>query len=98
MLTKTPASPAATLHTETSQNEAKPCTRTLLTVKQFCHQNPAFSEGSLRWLLFHRRTNGLDRAVFKVGRRVLIDVDEFYLWLDQQNECFSMPKRKEDFK
>jgi len=59
--------------------------RHLLTVKQFCQENPAFTEGGLRWLLFNRQDNGLDRAVLKVGRRVLIDVDEFYLWLDQQN-------------
>ena len=87
MLTKIPDTPVTVSHTETSQNEAKPCTRTLLTVKQFCQQNPAFTEGGLRWLLFNRQDNGLARAVFKVGRRVLIDVDEFYLWLDQQNGC-----------
>ena len=58
---------------------------TLLTVKQFCQQHPAFSQGGLRWLLFHRQANGLDRAIVKVGRRVLIDVDQFFCWLAQQN-------------
>jgi hypothetical protein len=58
---------------------------TLLTVKQFCQQHPAFTPGGLRWLLFHRQTNGLHCAVLKVGRRVLIDVDQFFCWLVQQN-------------
>ena len=57
----------------------------LLTVKQFCQQHPAFTHGGLRWLLFHRQENGLNRAVFKVGRRILIDVDQFFGWLAQQN-------------
>jgi hypothetical protein len=57
----------------------------LVTVKQFCAQFPAFTPGGLRWLLLHRQANGLDRAVFKVGRRVLIDVDQFFSWLVQQN-------------
>ncbi len=58
---------------------------TLLTVNQFCQQHPAFTPGGVRWLLFHREENGLHRAVVKVGRRVLIDVDEFFRWLDQHN-------------
>jgi len=78
---------------DTSQNPAEhnrePCSRTakrdLKTVRQFCEAHSAFTQGSLRWLLFHRRTNGLARAVFQVGRRVLIDVDAFFAWLDEQN-------------
>ena len=57
----------------------------LLTVKQFCHEYPAFTHGGVRWLLFHREENGLERAVVKVGRRVLIDVDAFFRWLNEQN-------------
>ena len=58
---------------------------TLMSVKQFCQHHPAFSQGGLRWLLFHRQANGLERAIVKVGRRVLIDVDQFFCWLAQQN-------------
>jgi hypothetical protein len=56
-----------------------------MTVRQLTEQYPAFSMGGIRWLLFHRQENGLDRAVLKVGRRVLIDVDQFFGWLAQQN-------------
>ena len=85
MLTKTPATPVAISHTQTSQNGTKLCTRTLCTVKQFCSQNPAFTQGGVRWLLFNREQNGLDNAVLKLGRRIFIDVDAFFAWLDEQN-------------
>ena len=73
-----------------SREAERSCTQamsrpTLLSVKQFCQQHPAFTQGGLRWLFFHRQANGLDRAIVKVGRRVLIDVDLFFCWLDQQN-------------
>ena len=72
---------------EGSMQETKITRLYLRTVKQFCQENPAFSEGSMRWLLFNRESSGLDQAVVKVGSRVLIDVDKFYLWLTKQNEC-----------
>ena len=61
--------------------------RRLCTVRQFCQKNPAFTLGGMRWLLFHRQTNGLEEAVVKIGRRVLIDEDKFFDWLDAQNAC-----------
>lgn len=66
-------------------NVAKTAQRTLLTVRQFCERHPAFTQGGVRWMLFNREQNGLDRAVVKVGRRVLIDVSEFFRWIDEQN-------------
>jgi len=65
---------------------ALPSTRpTLQTVQQFTEAHPAFTHGGIRWLLFHRQQNGLERAVVQVGRKILIDVDQFFLWLAQQN-------------
>lgn len=68
-----------------TMNVLSPSRPTLLTVQQFTKAHPAFTHGGLRWLLFHRQQNGLERAVVKVGRKVLIDVDQFFLWLAQQN-------------
>ena len=59
--------------------------RRLRTVNQFCEANPAFTPGGIRWLLFNRDINGLEQAVVKIGRRVLIDEDKFFEWLDEQN-------------
>ena len=51
------------------------------TVTQFANKFPCFSPASLRWLLFNRSTNGLDRAIVQIGRRVLIDEAAFVEWL-----------------
>jgi len=59
-------------------------TNHLLTVKQLAEKSPAFSEASLRWMIFCAEQNGLARALVKVGRRVLIDVAEFERWLESQ--------------
>ena len=60
--------------------------RRLATVVEFCMKYPAFPIGGLRWLLFHREQNGLDQAVIKLGRKILIDEEKFFEWLDSQNE------------
>jgi len=69
--------------------------RTLLTVKQFAGKHQAFSEGSLRFQIFNaepRKTsrgeipgNGLDSALVRLGRKVMIDEARFFAWLDAQN-------------
>jgi len=56
----------------------------LRTVKQLASMNTAFSEASLRWLLFNAEKNGLNRALVKLGSRVLIDVPIFERWLEAQ--------------
>ena len=68
----------------------------IFTVKQFAARNIAFSEGSLRWMVFQskqpeelskgRNYHGLKRAVIKNGTRILIDEDRFFEWLYEQGE------------
>jgi len=58
--------------------------RNLRSVKQLAEANPAFTEASLRWMIFNAETNGLNRALVKRGRRILIDVPEFERWLEGQ--------------
>jgi hypothetical protein len=48
-----------------------------LTVRQMAERNPAFTEPSLRWLIFNRKHNGFDAAFRKIGKRMLIDVPVF---------------------
>ena len=38
--------------------------------------------GGLRHLVFFERTNGFDKVVRRVGRRVLIDEAAFFAWVD----------------
>jgi hypothetical protein len=88
------------MQTETAQalNAAYPAPltqpRALLTVRQFAERHPAFQQGSLRNLIFlaeSRNTskgtiagNGLDVALVRIGRKVLIDEAKFFNWVDAQ--------------
>lgn len=56
----------------------------LRTLRQLAERNPAFTEGALRWHVFNSKRNGLDSAIVRVGRRVLIDEQAFSHWLEQQ--------------
>lgn len=69
--------------------------RNLLTAKQFVNKHPAWTEASIRNLIFHSRDrktskgiipgNGLESAILRVGRKVLIDEARFFEWVDAQN-------------
>jgi len=61
--------------------------RKLKTIKQFSKDNSAFSEASIRWQIFNEKSNGLKDvgAIVRMGRRVLVDEDRWFLWLDQKN-------------
>ena len=56
-----------------------------LTVKQVAEKFPAFSEASLRYHLFHSETNNLDKAIRRVGRKILVSESLFLAWIEEQN-------------
>jgi hypothetical protein len=41
-------------------------------------------QGQLRALVFNEKNNGFDSCVRRVGKRVLIDEAEFFIWVDNQ--------------
>ena len=45
-----------------------------------------FTESSIRWLIFNEKQNGFSRCVRRIGRKVLIDLDQFELWIEQQSQ------------
>lgn len=53
-----------------------------VTVAQLAQRYPAFSEGSIRWLIFNGETNGFNRVVRKVGRKVILNLREFRKFLE----------------
>ena len=67
--------------------------RTLLTVRQFSDKHPAFTQGAIRNLIFlaeSRKTsrgiiegNGLNIALIRIGRKLLIDEAKFFQWIDE---------------
>ena len=68
--------------------------RSLLTVRQFSQKHPAFTEPALRSLIFQAKPrmsskgpiepNGLEQAILRIGRRVLIDEGRFFEWVGHQ--------------
>lgn len=48
------------------------------------------SEGGLRHLIFHSKTNGFDKVVVRVGRNVLIDESAFFEWVDGHKKPTAM--------
>ena len=61
--------------------------RSIMTVEQLCDAHPAFTPASVRWWLFRREENGLNRAVIRLGRKLLIDESAFFDWLDDHREA-----------
>ena len=58
-----------------------------VTFKQMPEHHPAFTEASLRWLRFNGDSNGFNRCVRKIGRRVVIDIELFEIWLNDHAEA-----------
>lgn len=57
----------------------------LLTVKQFIEKHPAFTNGSIRALIFNAQKNGLSKALRRIGGRVLIKEKDFFNWIEEIN-------------
>lgn len=58
------------------------------TVAKFADAFPEFAtENSLRFLIFQSRNNGMDdfNVVERINRRVLINCDNFFAWLEAIN-------------
>jgi hypothetical protein len=57
-----------------------------LTIKQASEKFPAFSQNSIRWIVFNSATNGANKFLIRVGRKVLIDGDLFVEWVNGHRE------------
>jgi hypothetical protein len=57
------------------------------TVKQTAEKHPAFTQNSLRWIIFNSKFNGATRFILKVGRKILIDDDGFIEWINSHREA-----------
>ena len=60
--------------------------RNLITVRQLAEdpKNP-FKESTIRQWIFFCSSNGFHEVVFRVGRRIYLDVDRLSDWLERQN-------------
>ncbi len=41
--------------------------------------------GGLRALVFNGKTNGFNKVIRRIGKRVLIDEAEYFKWVDEQS-------------
>jgi len=59
----------------------------LVPVKKIPELYPgAFSEAAIRWLIFNEKQNGISKCLRRLGRKLLIDLDEFEAWIDRQGQ------------
>ena len=49
--------------------------------------------GGLRHLIFNADTNGFNKVIRRCGRRVLLDEDSFFEWVEEQNNEEIAPRR-----
>lgn len=56
----------------------------IATVSQLVTENPALTNGGVRWDIFNANKNGLadKKAIIRKGRRIYIVVDRYFDWLD----------------
>lgn len=59
--------------------------RRLIPVNQFNDYHPDPSTSALRWLIFTNKKD-FKRCVVRRGRRLLIDEQEYFRWLDETNK------------
>ena len=58
----------------------------LIPVTQWNKHHTWPSLGGLRHLIFHAQTNGFDQVIRRIGRRVLVDEQAFFQWVEEQND------------
>lgn len=61
-------------------------TRKIIPVTEWNDHHPWPPQGGLRYLIFNEHRNGFKDVIRRVGRRVLIDEEAFFTWLDAQNK------------
>jgi len=55
------------------------------TTQQLAKEHPGLSEPSVRALIHKSDRNGLSPHIYRIGRRVLIDLDGFQRWVRELN-------------
>lgn len=58
----------------------------LIPLTMWPRYHPWPTVSSLRHFVFNEHENGFDRVLRRVGRRVLIDEQAFFEWVEKQNQ------------
>lgn len=58
----------------------------LIPVSRWNHHHEWPSQSGLRYWIFHSKTNGFEKVIKRVGRRLLIDENAFFEWVNTQQQ------------
>ena len=56
------------------------------TVDDLCREHPAFTPHAVRAMIQRGERNGLARHVYRLGRRVTIDLNGFSAWVSEHQQ------------
>jgi hypothetical protein len=56
-----------------------------MTIKDFVRQGLYPNEGGLRAIIFYHTGNFCKKVIRRINRRVFINVQSYYNWVDEQN-------------
>ncbi len=62
-------------------------TKNFLTIKQWLKKYEAIPEGGIRHIIFIDKDNFNAKVVKKVGRKILLDEEEFLNWIDSHSRA-----------
>lgn len=57
----------------------------LFTIREFVQAGYYQNEGGLRALIFRAERNGFKKVIKRINRKILLDVDAFYQWVEDIN-------------
>lgn len=63
------------------ESQSHSCAPSFLTIRQYAERYPWPSESGLRWMVFHAKSNGLESALIRVGKRIVLDLAAFNVWV-----------------
>lgn len=64
-------------------------TKRLATIKNTCKAYPQadITENTLRWFIHKRKTNGFEKCIYRMGSKILIDLDAFENWMAEKPQA-----------
>jgi len=71
---------------ELQQDKSSTFSTNLIPVPQWNQYHQWPTQSGLRNLIFHAKTNGFNKVIRRIGRRVLIDEAAFFSWVQSQQE------------
>ena len=56
------------------------------TVAQFCEKQE-LTQGAVRMWIFNAKTNGFNKCIYRVGKKILISESKFHEWMGGSPDC-----------